>query len=163
MATTASLDSQIAEQVSRLTTAQKRAVLNYILFLATRPATRKTKQKRPKQSIEAIFDIASGDVGETDISINHDQYLYGAEPLIAESLVIPTRDERYDRWDQALVADINNGKLDNLAAEAVAQHDAGMTTELAASALAGLWKDRDMADSPAFARSLRETAQNRHK
>lgn len=38
----------------------------------------------------------------------------------------------------------------------------GTAAALAASPLAGLWKDRDMDDSPAFARKLRATAQNRN-
>jgi hypothetical protein len=38
----------------------------------------------------------------------------------------------------------------------------GTAAALAASPLAGMWKDRDMPDSPVFARSLRETAQNRN-
>jgi hypothetical protein len=38
----------------------------------------------------------------------------------------------------------------------------GTAAALAASPLAGMWKDRNLPDSPIFARSLRETAQNRN-
>jgi hypothetical protein len=34
------------------------------------------------------------------------------------------------RWDQALAADINNGKLDSLAKEALAQYGAGQCRHL---------------------------------
>ena len=38
----------------------------------------------------------------------------------------------------------------------------GTAAALAASPLAGMWKNRNLPDSPAFARSLRNTAQNRN-
>jgi hypothetical protein len=38
---------------------------------------------------------------------------------------------------------------------------AGTAGALAASPLVGIWKDRNLTDSSAFARSLREQAQNR--
>lgn len=43
-----------------------------------------------------------------------------------------------------------------------AEGSACTASALAASPLAGFWKDRDMPDSPILARSLRESAQNRH-
>ena len=38
----------------------------------------------------------------------------------------------------------------------------GTAAALVASPLVGIWKDREMPDSPDFARSLRETAQKRN-
>ncbi|MEI6207641.1 MAG: hypothetical protein WCP20_12735 [Desulfuromonadales bacterium] len=81
----ASLDYKIAEQASELTEAQKRETLDFMQFLATRRAAR-TKSKaaqhasKPQQSLEVIFDIAPGGAGETDLSVNHDSYLYGFAP-----------------------------------------------------------------------------------
>lgn len=82
MATTAatSLDYEIAEQASRLTSAQKREAIQFIQFLAARRKSGRTsraEQKGSGQSLDAIIGIASGGEGETDLSINHDHYLYG--------------------------------------------------------------------------------------
>lgn len=83
MATTAvSLDSEIVEQASKLTSAQKREALDFICFLASRRTARRSggiPQKKSHQSLEAIIDCAPGGNGETDLSINHDHYLYGFE------------------------------------------------------------------------------------
>ena len=75
---TASLDYELAEKVSMLSAAQKRELLDFASFLA-RPRTRTPKRPRGASldAFAAIIDIAPGGHEETDISVNHDKYLYG--------------------------------------------------------------------------------------
>jgi len=80
---TALLDTKLAEQLSNLSPAQKRETLDFVSFIATQRRlkpknTVSSRRIRPKQSIEAIFDLAT-DCKDTDLSVNHDKYLYGAD------------------------------------------------------------------------------------
>lgn len=79
----AKLDHELLEKVSMLTPAQKREALDFVTFIATRHRsirkdTLTSRRKQPTQSIEAIFNLAT-DCTDTDLSVNHDKYLYGDE------------------------------------------------------------------------------------
>ena len=55
-----------------------------LIFLNTRrsrfPFRRWFPEKKTGGSLEGIFDLAPG-CADTDISVNHDAYLYGEAPL----------------------------------------------------------------------------------
>ena len=79
----ATVEQELFEKVSLLSPTQKREALDFITFISSR----RTRQKRvataqqPTQnhcSIDAIFNLAP-DCTDTDLSINHDKYLYGDE------------------------------------------------------------------------------------
>ena len=55
-----------------LTPAQKRELLNFAMFLASRRGMSKRPRYASLSDFAAIIDIASGGHGETDLSINHD-------------------------------------------------------------------------------------------
>ncbi len=80
---TVSLDCELAEKLSMLSTAQKRELLDFASFLASRRRVRTPKRLRGASldAFAAIIDIAPGGKGETDISVNHDKYLYGDHAL----------------------------------------------------------------------------------
>ena len=99
---TARLEHELLEKVAQLTLAQKREALDFMTFIAGRrracsrgtEPSRRTKQASP---IETFFDIVPGkaigtcpldaivdlaaDCSDTDLSVNHDKYLYGDNPL----------------------------------------------------------------------------------
>lgn len=75
------LDNKLAEQVSVLTPTQKKELLDFATFLATRRHYGKPHKTSSMDAFSTIIGIAPGGAGETDIAANHDKYLYGEDPL----------------------------------------------------------------------------------
>lgn len=80
---TATVEQELFEKVSLLSPTQKREALDFITFISSRRPRQKraaAAQQTPQNhcSIDAIFNLAP-DCKETDLSINHDKYLYGDE------------------------------------------------------------------------------------
>lgn len=73
----ARIEHELLEQVALLSPAQKRELLDFAAFLSTRRQVEKPSGKATFADFAGIIGIASGGEGETDISINHDHYLYG--------------------------------------------------------------------------------------
>jgi hypothetical protein len=73
----ARLEHDLSKRLADLTPTQKREVLDFADFIATRSPIHRTKKAGP---IEALFDLAP-ECPDTDLAENHDQYLYGMEPL----------------------------------------------------------------------------------
>ena len=82
VSSTATVEQELFEKVALLSPAKKREALDFVTFISSRSMrrtktdTRSVRQK--KHSIAAIFDLAV-DCKDTDLSINHDKYLYGDE------------------------------------------------------------------------------------
>jgi hypothetical protein len=82
VSSTATVEQELFEKVALLSSAQKREALDFVTFLSSR-RLRRTKTdtssaRQKKHSIAAIFDLAV-DCKDTDLSTNHDTYLYGKE------------------------------------------------------------------------------------
>ena len=73
------LEHHLVETFTTLTSSQKREVIDFADFIAKRGRSTKSV-KRDTCSVEALFDIAT-DCKDTDLSIRHDEYLYGDTPL----------------------------------------------------------------------------------
>jgi hypothetical protein len=85
LSSAAKLEHELLATVSLLSSAQKREALDFITFIATQRRSKfknpaPLRRKKQVQSIEAIFDLAT-DCKDTDLSVNHDKYLYGEDPL----------------------------------------------------------------------------------
>jgi hypothetical protein len=76
---TATLEHELLEKVTHLSAAQKREALDFIEFIAARSPSRLKKRGPSYQDFSAIIDIANCGDGETDLSVNHDKYLYGED------------------------------------------------------------------------------------
>ena len=81
MSSNAKIEHEISERVSLLSSAKKRELLDFATFLATRRQVRKTSKTPSLADFAGIIGIAAGGAGETDISANHDKYLYGEEAV----------------------------------------------------------------------------------
>jgi hypothetical protein len=98
LSSTAKLEHELLERVSMLSPAQKRETLDFVEFIASRSRktpnwSRRIMHKVSHGSFDAIVDIAPGtcpldaiidiatECKDTDLSINHDKYLYGDDPL----------------------------------------------------------------------------------
>ena len=77
----ASLENKLAEQVSVLTPTQKKELLDFATFLATRRQSGRPHKISSMEVFSSIIGIAPGGAGETYIAANHDKYLYGEDPL----------------------------------------------------------------------------------
>lgn len=81
---TASLDYELAAQLSVLSPRQKKEVFDFAAFIASRRRSAKRVQRNIPVAatascpLDAIVDLAA-DCNDTDLSINHDKYLYGIE------------------------------------------------------------------------------------
>ena len=73
------LEHHLVETFTTLTSSQKREVIDFTEFIAKRGRATKSV-KRTTGSLEVLFDIAT-DCKDTDLSIRHDEYLYGDKPL----------------------------------------------------------------------------------
>jgi hypothetical protein len=73
------LEHHLVETFTTLTSSQKREVIDFAKFVATRGRATKPV-KRATGSLEALFDIATG-CKDADLSTRHDEYLYGDNPL----------------------------------------------------------------------------------
>lgn len=87
----AALDHELTEQFSVLSPTQKRALLDFASFLASQRSSKRRLRsgQRPSRTqiinqqtaacpLDAIVNLAP-DCKDTDLSINHDKYLYGDE------------------------------------------------------------------------------------
>jgi hypothetical protein len=97
LSSTAKLEHELLEKVSLLSPAQKREALDFVDFIASRNRKssnrRRTMQKTSYDSFASIIGIAplacpldaiidsAAECKDTDLSINHDKYLYGDDPL----------------------------------------------------------------------------------
>jgi hypothetical protein len=98
MSSTAKFEHELLEKVSMLSPAQKREALDFVEFIALRsrksPDRRRgTMRNTARGSLDAIIGIAPAvcpldaiidiatECKDTDLSINHDKYLYGDNPL----------------------------------------------------------------------------------
>ncbi|MEI6209965.1 MAG: hypothetical protein WCP20_24540 [Desulfuromonadales bacterium] len=94
----AKLEHELLEKVSTLSSAQKREALDFVEFIASRSRKSRNRPHRLMHEVsqgslnaiigdtpnacplDAIIDIAI-DCRDTDLSTNHDKYLYGDDPL----------------------------------------------------------------------------------
>ena len=77
----AKIEHELFEKVSLLTPTQKREALDFVTFLASRRQIKKSSKSPSLADFAGIIGIAAGGDGETDISTNHDKYLYGEETV----------------------------------------------------------------------------------
>jgi hypothetical protein len=75
------IEHELLEKVSMLTLAQKREALDFVAFLSTRTQAKKIVRSPSLADFSGIIGFASGGAGETDISVNHDRYLYGDDAV----------------------------------------------------------------------------------
>ena len=68
------LQHHLVETFSTLTSPQKREVIDFADFIATRGKATKSA-KRATGSLEALFDITT-DCKDTDLSTKHDEYIF---------------------------------------------------------------------------------------
>jgi hypothetical protein len=98
MSSAAKIEHELLERVSLLSPAQKRETLDFVEFIASRSRKSPNQRHGLKRKIsygssdviigiaplacplDAIIDIAS-ECKDTDLSVNHDKYLYGDDPL----------------------------------------------------------------------------------
>lgn len=78
---TATIERELSEKVSLLSPAKKRELLDFATFLASRRQVKKTQKTPSLADFSGIIGIAAGGAGETDISVNHDKYLYGENAI----------------------------------------------------------------------------------
>jgi hypothetical protein len=89
LSSSAKIEHELLEKVSLLSPAKKRELLNFATFLATRHNVKKPSKIPPLADfagiigiaphacpLDAFFDIAT-ECKDTDLSVNHDKYLYG--------------------------------------------------------------------------------------
>jgi len=95
---TAKIEHELSERVSMLSLAQKRETLDFVEFISLRNRRSPHQQQGTLRKaspnsfdsnigiesiacpLDAIIDIAT-ECKDTDLSINHDKYLYGDDPL----------------------------------------------------------------------------------
>ena len=84
------IEDQLIEKVGALNLQQKREVLDFVEFITLRRRPAKLRKGPSKRAVpdikdgemacplDAIVGIADG-CGDTDLSVNHDKYLYGEQ------------------------------------------------------------------------------------
>jgi len=77
----ARIEHELMEKITLLSPAQKRELLDFASFLSTRRQVEKPSGKATFADFAGIIGIAPGGAGETDISVNHDKYLYGDDAI----------------------------------------------------------------------------------